>query len=98
MIVQGAIGLAAQVIGLFGQRGKATQEAIQARIANMERSWTDEFIVVIFFSPLVVMWFSPERANAWVENIDKMPEWYVAMVAGIVSAVFGLGKLNGRSK
>tara|TARA_R110002020_G_C16234081_1_gene768628 strand:- start:931 stop:1245 length:315 start_codon:yes stop_codon:yes gene_type:complete len=95
MIVKAGIDLAAAVIGLFGERGKDTQERIQQRIGAMERTWTDEFIVVIFFAPLVVSWFSPERSNAWVANLEAMPEWYVYLLMAIVSAVFGLGKLKG---
>ena len=47
-----------QIIGLFGERGKAAQNEVNARLANMERSWTDEFIVVVLFSPLVVGWMT----------------------------------------
>lgn len=90
-------GLAAQVIGLFGQRGKATQEAIQQRISNMERSWTDEFIVLIVFSPWAVAWFDPEHSKSWIDSVMEN-DVYAALCIGIISAVFGLGKLNGRAQ
>jgi len=86
------------VLGLAGQWGKGKQEQINARISAMERSWTDEVIVVTMFSPLWVGWISESRAEAWIMMVDGMPEWYVGMLFGIVSAVFGLGKLNGRRK
>ena len=33
-------------------KGKAKQAALAARVSAMERSWTDELIAVIWFSPL----------------------------------------------
>jgi hypothetical protein len=95
MIVSGVAGLIGQVIGLFGARGKATQEQLKARVESMGRSWTDEFIAVVWFSPLVAAWFSPERANEWIAAVTSNVE-YFAMVGAITAAVFGLGKLNGR--
>jgi hypothetical protein len=86
------------VIGLFGDWGKGKQEAVNARISGMERSWTDEVIVVTIFSPLWVGWFSEAKAQAWLAMVDGMPEWYTAMLFAVISAVFGLGKLNGRRK
>jgi hypothetical protein len=98
-VIVNAIGsLLGSVIGLVGDWGKGKQEAINARISSMERSWTDEVIVVTIFSPLWVGWFSEERAVAWLNMVDGMPDWYTAMLFGVISAVFGLGKLNGRKK
>ena len=84
--------IAGGVIGIFGQWGQAKQEVIKERVANMQRSGTDEVIVVTVFAPLWVAWFSPERADTWLKMVDGMPEWYVTMVFGIISAVFGLGE------
>ena len=89
-------GLVGQVIGLFGAKGKARQQAISNRISAMERSLTDEFIAVVWFSPMVVCWFSPERATAWIDAVTKNNPEYFAMLAAITAAVFGLGKINGR--
>lgn len=98
MIASLIAGVAGQLIGLFGERGKAAQETIRQRVSNMERSWTDEVIVVTIFSPLWVGWFSEERAIGWLGMVQGMPEWYTGMLWAVVGAVFGLGKLHGRRK
>jgi len=97
-VIVSAIGnLLGQVIGLFGERGKAKQASLDARVANLARSWTDEFITVVWFSPLIVAWFSPERSDAWIASITGQVE-YFGMLSAITAAVFGLGKINGRKK
>jgi hypothetical protein len=88
-------GLLGQIIGLFGQRGQAAKENLQARISNAQRSWTDEVIALVWFSPLLVAWFSKPKAQAWIETVTADSEYYGMLVA-ITAAVFGLGKLNGR--
>jgi len=97
MIVGGIINLLGQAIGLFGAKGEAKQEALAVRVSGMERSWTDEFIAVVWFSPLVVAWFNPARADAWIASVTGNLE-YFGMLAGITMAVFGIGKLNGRKQ
>ena len=96
MLVQAGLGLLNQVIGLFGDKGKAAQAENTKRIENMQRSWTDEFLVVTWFSPVWMSWFSPDRAAAYVETLNNMPEWYISLLYLITGAVFGLGKINGR--
>ena len=97
MIVEAGINLVGQVIGLFGAKGKATQEDIKARVANMERSWTDEFIAVYWFGPDFIGWFDPAWALQIKAGQVAEPEVLAIQVA-ITAAVFGLGKLNGKSK
>lgn len=53
-------------------------------------SWKDEFITLVWFSPLVVAWFYPERAKAWVDFIGSLPYFYQFIMFGIVAASFGL--------
>ena len=63
-------GLAGQILGLFGQKGRANQEALKARVANMKRSLTDEFLVVYWFGPSVLLGlFSPDHYSAYVAAI-----------------------------
>ena len=95
MIASLVANLLGQVVGLFGQKGKAAQDALAARVSNMERSWTDEFITAVWFSPLLVSWVNPEKANEWIATVFANKE-YSALLMGITAAVFGLGKLNGR--
>jgi hypothetical protein len=86
--------LAGDVVGIFSANGKAKAEEVASRIQNMGRSWTDEFIVLVFFAPIVVAWFSPENAAAYFDSFYAMPEWYKALIIGITAAVFGLGKIK----
>ena len=90
-----AAGVLGQVIGLFGAKGKAAQEQLKARVSMMERSWTDEFIAVVWFSPVIVAWFSPAKSEAWITALTVNQD-YFGLLVGITAAVFGLGKLNGR--
>ena len=94
MLVTAASALLGQVLSLFGAKGKATAADVKARVDNMGRSWTDEFLVVVWFSPIAVMWFSPEKASEYIANLTNMPEWYVGILYLITGAVFGLGKLK----
>lgn len=94
MLVKAGIGLVGQIVGLFGERGKASQEALRARQEAMGRTWTDEFITLVWFSPLVVAWFNPDAATQWINAVLGQNPEYVAIVAGITAAVFGLGKLG----
>lgn len=97
MIVKGAIALAGQVIGLFGERGKATQEAIARARDNMARSWTDEFIALYWFGPSFVGWFNPERSIEIQAAMTAQPDVLAIQIA-ITAAVFGLGKLSSLGK
>jgi hypothetical protein len=53
-------------------------------------SWKDEFITVIWFSPLIVAWFDEDKALAWVNFAQEMPYWYQIGMFGIIAASFGL--------
>ena len=53
-------------------------------------SWKDELITIIWFSPLIVAWFEPERANLWVDWVANLPYFYQFGIFGIMAASFGL--------
>lgn len=53
-------------------------------------SWKDEFITLVWFSPLIVAWFDSERAMQWISFVSKLPEWYQFGMFGIIAASFGL--------
>lgn len=53
-------------------------------------SWKDEMIAIIWYAPLVVAWFDPDRALEWVIFVDKLPTWYQMGMFGIMAASFGL--------
>jgi len=97
MLVPLAGNLIGQVIGLFGQKGQASKEALQARMGAMERSWTDEILVVYWFSPGIASWIDPVYATTMIAAMFSNTE-LVALQGAITAAVFGLGKVNGRKK
>jgi len=88
-------GLVGQVIGLVGDKGKAAQADLVARAENMKRSWTDEVLVIYWFSPSVIAWFDKEKSLEVQQTMTADPELFALQVA-ITAAVFGLGKINGR--
>lgn len=53
-------------------------------------SWKDELITIVWFSPLVMAWFEPERASAWVTWVAELPYFYQFGMFGIMAASFGL--------
>lgn len=67
---------------------------------QMTTSWKDEWFVMLFSLPLIGA-FIPSLQDAVLKGFEvlaKTPDWYMWLVAGIVSATFGLrwmfGKLN----
>lgn len=71
-----------------------TQDYDLDRIAmqQMEKSWKDELVLVIFLTPMV-MAFIPEFAPFSLrgfEIIEKMPEWYRYIIMGMVIVIYGL--------
>jgi len=53
-------------------------------------SWKDEFITLVWFTPLIVAWFDPDRALEWINFVTKLPPWYQLGMFGIITASFGL--------
>jgi|TARA_R110002096_G_scaffold5079_4_gene23644 hypothetical protein len=97
MIATGVINLAGQIIGLFGQKGAAAQAQIKATAANMQRTYTDEVIVLYWFGPSIVSLFGlaePMQQQLLMINADTGLLFEVQI--GITAAVFGLGKLAGK--
>jgi len=95
MIVNIAAKLLGSVIGIWGEKGKAKQEALATRVEAMKRSWTDEFIAVYWFSPSIVSWFDPDKATAMITSMTSNEQFFGVQI-GITLAVFGIGKLNGK--
>jgi len=70
---------------------------------DMKRSWKDEFLMCLLFSPVIMLFgsaflgnntFQTRVINA-VKALEQFPMWYVVMLLGIVSAVYGLRWLIG---
>ena len=96
MLVNGVLGLAGQIIGLFGQRGQAQQEQLKAVSDRLQRTWVDELIVLYWFWPSVAAqlgWAEPLAVQ--IQQIKDSPELF-AIQLGITGAVFGLNKIAGK--
>lgn len=59
---------------------------------NMEKSWKDELILLIWLTP-VVMCFIPEY-HVYVTNgfasLALVPEWYMYILVGMVTVIYGM--------
>ena len=59
---------------------------------NMNKSWKDELILVIFLAPMVLA-FIPSMAPYALQGfevIKQMPEWYQYIIIGMVVVIYGL--------
>lgn len=96
MIANGILNIIGQVVGIFGQTGKAKQEALKQVAANMQRTWTDEIIVAYWFAPSVLALFGYPDALTTMQGFAQSGDLLFEMQVGISAAVFGLGKLAGK--
>lgn len=65
---------------------------------DMKTSWKDEYLMILFSIPLILA-FVPYTQQAVINGfntLEKTPDWYMMLVVGIVSAVFGLRWLVSR--
>ena len=59
---------------------------------NMENSWKDELILIVFLIPMI-MAFIPslqDVAKVGFENIKSMPTWYTSLIIGMVVVIYGM--------
>jgi hypothetical protein len=70
----------------------ANNDADLVSLKAMERSWKDEFLLILFSIP-VIMAFIPEMQK-YVFNgfdaINNMPDWYIYLYAGMIITIYGL--------
>lgn len=61
-------------------------------LQNMDKSWKDEFILLVFIAPMIMAFipnFAMYALNGF-EIIDKMPDWYVSLIIGMVVVIYGM--------
>ena len=59
---------------------------------NMNKSWKDEAILIVFLCPMI-MAFIPSLADYALrgfEIVSQMPEWYRYIIIGMVVVIYGL--------
>lgn len=62
---------------------------------QMNKSWKDEFILIIFMTP-VIMAFIPQLSEYALEGfkvVDQMPDWYKVVVISLVIVIYGLRRM-----
>lgn len=74
----------------FLAQQKAEADWDTEALRQAQHSWKDEFIALIWFSPLYVGWFYPEKSIAWIEFVGGLPTWWQFGSFGILAASFGL--------
>ena len=61
-------------------------------LQNMEKTWKDELILVIFMIPLV-MSFLPsyqEYVTAGFASLALVPDWYMYILIGMITVIYGM--------
>jgi len=80
------------------RRSEVKQAEHQARLAAIaagDRSWKDEYIVLIWSFPVISM-FIPglqDYSFSALDNLSKMPNWYLGGWLAISLSVFGIKEL-----
>lgn len=62
---------------------------------NMENSWKDELILLIWLMPVVIS-FIPEwqpYVVAGFAGLDNIPNWYVYILVGMITVIYGMREI-----
>jgi len=64
----------------------------QMSMTEMAHSWKDEFILLVFITPMILSFVpaAQEYALKGFETIEKMPEWYRYIIIGMVIVIYGM--------
>jgi len=58
---------------------------------NMEKSWKDELILIIFLAPVVLAFLGyTEIVEKGFAAIEKMPDWYMWLLVGMIVVIYGM--------
>ena len=75
------------------REGRAqTHEYDMTALKNMKTTWKDEFIMIIWFTPIIMLFFPGLQGYALkgFQNMALVPYGYWMVIFGIVAATFGL--------
>lgn len=86
------VAKATAVLELAKQGKQMDYDLDKIAMQNMQKSWKDELVLIVFLSPMLMAFFpaTAEYALAGFDIIAKMPEWYVAIIIGMVVVIYGL--------
>ena len=59
---------------------------------NMQNSWKDELVLIVFLVPMILAFIPNLAAHALqgFKIIEQMPAWYVGIIIGMVVVIYGL--------
>ena len=89
---QANVAKANAVLEMARQGQQQDYDLDKIAMQNMANSWKDELLLIIFLIPIVLA-FIPGMdgtVNAGFAAIEKMPQWYIAIVVGMVVVIYGL--------
>lgn len=72
------------------QEAKSESDYDTTALKQMQFSYKDEFAMLVWYSPIVLAWVYPEKAQAWVDFVGGLPHWYQLGMLGILASTFGL--------
>jgi hypothetical protein len=88
--IKKAKAVAAMELAKQGQ--SQTHDLDRIAMEQMNKSWKDELILIIFLAPMVLA-FIPgmeSYALAGFKVIGEMPEWYQYIIIGMVVVIYGM--------
>lgn len=78
----------------MAETAQANDAAWDLAVASqMDRTWKDEWFVVLFSIPLVLAFAEPSLVQRGFDALDGMPEWYFFALGTMVAATFGMRRL-----
>jgi hypothetical protein len=62
---------------------------------NMNNSWKDEFILLIFSLPIIFSFFPQTKSHVdeGFNALEGIPDWFMYLFVGIVVSIYGLRSL-----
>lgn len=59
---------------------------------NMEKTWKDEAILIIFLIPLILSFIPSYQGyvTAGFESLALVPDWYMYILVGMITVIYGM--------
>jgi hypothetical protein len=78
----------------LAENDQANAQAWDMLVAGqMDRTWKDEWFVLLFSVPLILAFVAPHIVVRGFEALDGMPTWYFYSIGTILAATFGMRRL-----
>lgn len=93
------IGPVASIVGKWQDRraqvAQAQHEAKIERIRAQKGDWKDEFLLLIWSTPILISFVPPLQPTAFAafDYMKELPEWYMGGWVAISLAIFGVDKI-----